>query len=250
MKLEFGVALPVIEVRILPLQLTVQCYRMWWTWIAVLLSPCVLNALCTDMLYLLHMFCLDVLDKNHLHQSNPKQPLVHLLIKRLQHPFVTLSSTSHGLAFTIAETIPRPPSPPETSVCSSTRITSQTWDRMEVRFRTPAVLRQSSIAVGRTVSAFKVQWLRIETAWNTPPRTMMFGWRTLPRASWRAICTRRMRIWPERTVRVGAVVGAWSLVVEVWFLLRRRGAGNWLGRFRILLLGRINGDMLCLRDVV
>lgn len=65
-----------------------------------------------------------------------------------------------------------------------------------------------------------------------------------------------MCVWSQRTVRVGAVVGAWRLVVEVCFLLRRRGSGSRLGflrrlgPFRILLLGRIDGDVLCLRDVI
>lgn len=57
-------------------------------------------------------------------------------------------------------------------------------------------------------------------------------------------------------MRVGTIVGAWRLVIKVWFFLRRRGSGSRLrilrrlGPFRILLLGRIDWDVLCLRDII
>ena len=129
---------------------------------------------------------------------------------------------------------------------------------MKVSFCAPAVFCHPGIAVGRAVSAFEIQWLRVETAGYTAPRTMMFGRRILSRASRRAVGARRVGVRPQWTVGVGAVVRAGGLVVKIIvFLLGRWGGGSGLGvlrrfgPFRILLrFRRVDGDVLCLRYVV
>ena len=86
----------------------------------------------------------------------------------------------------------------------------------------------------------------------------MFGRRTLPRASRRAVGARRVGVRPQQTVRIGAVVRPWGLHVEiVGLLLRRWGCGSGrgvlrrLGPFGIFLrFRRVDGNVLGLRDVV